>query len=745
MDKWYIGGKSIMAIVRFFLRMAQGLTMPAVNSGSSSQVLQSAYAILGMPGCHRPSEKAVFYQNLAQELGGILRPPGHTIEFNFARHLQGICPGHPTDNSRGHRDSQAWMIVTTCLKQQSADRHEAIVRGIVRQLEDRVLLHPVEPSALSGHAAEKHKIEVALISSGAAAAVRDFDFNQMAGKLGGRLPWLVSLTLESGVDLAVQHVLKQTRLKRWGRALTGRQFTESHEQGLLDSLGEGNKQLSRSSLSVQTWGSSAASACRNESIIQSCLASTPAGAIAVAGVIELAQAAALLPITQAASPWTVGDHAVPFLTEDGEMFPYEPGSQYQMAMTELVVDPTGARAAEYHAAINRRLWKSPIPVTEMVTIAIDSKNTQGTRKDAPAGMTCGEMTLSLEQAQAVNILESPFGFQRATDEVKSDLTRMLMLLCEDELSAMAWPNSSIGAYFAEQAYSHFSLAHCPKLYFQGVDLQVDGAIDLLGRAAPSTWWEVSEQLMLLGFTEEARRAHQQAVPTLSDLPKLILANGMLGAPLADKLASRLTQVIASCPTLGSATRLNLRNISMLTLIIDRAVAVEGVSANAALGIQFLLARRIATEKMFVTWDTTPSGVFRDYYDALIEERAKTRRKVTYANLERAFVCNELYDVVQADLRVARKHYVMISLETCTCDDRTAALMENVVTTAIFNPELLNDQGRHVVDTMGFCHDKVMHHRSREARGFLFGAYLPSAPWRVSQYLMLPDVVQETEC
>ena len=718
--------------------------MPAVNSGSSPQVLQNAYAILGMPGCHRPGEKPIFYQNLAQDLEAMLRPPGHTIEFHFARHLQSISPGQPTSTSTGHRNSQAWMIVTTCLKQQNSDRHEAIVRGILRQLEDRVLLRPVEPSALSGHAAEKHRIEVALISSGAAAAGKDFDFNQMVGKLGGRLPWLMSLTLESGVDLAVQHVLRQTRLKRWGRALTGKQFTESHEQGLLDSLGEGKEQLIRSSLSVQTWGSSAASARRNESIIQSYLASTPAGAIAVAGVIDLVQAAALLPITQPASPWTAGDHAVHFLTEDGEMFPYQPGSTYQEAKTELVVDPSGARAADYHAAINRILWVSPTPVTQMVTIAIDPKYTQGTFKDAPAGMTFGTMTLNLGQAQAVNILESPLGFQRATDEVKSDLTRMLTFLCEDELSAMTWPNSSIGAYFAEQAYSHFSLANCPKLYFQGVDLQVDGAIDLLGRAAPSTWWEVSEQLMLLGFPDEARRAHQQAVPTLSDLPKLILANGRLGAPLTDKLAARLTQVIASCPSLGSATRLNLRNISMLTLNIDPTVVVEGVSATAVLGIQFLLARRIATEEMLVTWGTMPSGVFRDYYNALLEQRAKTRRKITYANLDRAFECNELYYVVQADLRVARMHDVMLSLETCTCDDRTTVLMENVVTTAIFNPELLNDQGRHVVDTMGFCHDKVMHHRSREAKGFLFGACLRSAPWRVSQYLMLPDIAQGSE-
>lgn len=719
--------------------------MPSVNSGSSSQVLQSAYVILGMPGCHRPGEKPLFYRNLAQELEVILRPPGHKIEFHFARHLQGlqgISPEHPTDTSRDHRNSQAWMIVTTCLKQQNADQHHAIVRGIVRQLEDRVLLRPVEASALSVYGTEKHKIDVALISSGIDATVGDFDFNQMVGKLGGRLPWLMSLTLESGADLAVQHVLRQTRLKRWGRALTGKQFTESHEQGLLDSLGEG--QLIRSSLSMQTWGNSAVSARRNESIIQSYLASTLAGAIAAAGVIDLAQAAALLPITQPASPWVAGDHAVPFLTEDGEIFPYQPGSQFQMAMTELVVDPSGAHAADYHAAINHILWKSPTPVTQMVTIEVDRKRTEDSIKDAHAGATFGTMTLNLEHAQAVNILESPLGFQRATDEVKNDLTCMLIFLCEEELSAMAWPNSSIGAYFAEQAYSHFSLANYPKLYFQGVDVQVDGAIDLLGRAAPSTWWEVSEQLMLLGFPDEARRAHQQAVPTLSDLPNLVLANGMLGAPLTEKLASRLTQVISSCPSLGSVTRLNLRNISMLTLNIDRAVAIKGVSDNAVLGIQFLLARRIATEEMFVTWRTMPSGVFRDYYSALLEQRAKARRKIIYANLDRVFECNELYSVVQADLIAARMYDVMLSLETCTCDERTTVLMENIVTTAIFNPEMLNDQGRHVVDTMGFCHDKVMLHCSREAKGFLFGACLRSVPLRVLQYLMLPDIAQQLD-
>ncbi|MDT8924727.1 hypothetical protein RBE51_18195 [Pseudomonas taiwanensis] len=714
--------------------------MPAINSGTSAQLLQSAFVILGMPGCFRSGEKPIFNRNLVQELRAILRPPGHKIEFLFARHLQAISPWRPIDASHNHQNSRAWVIVTTYLGQETADRHHAIVQGLLRRLEDRVLLHPVEPATLGGHAPEKHKIDVELISSSAAAAGQ-FDFDQVAGKLGGKLPWLMRLTLESGADLAVQHVLRQTRLKRWGRALTGKQFTEAYEQGLLDLIGEGNDQLIRCSLSVQTWGNSAGSASRNESIIQSHLAPTPLAIIADAGVVDLEQVAVLLPITQPVSPWSIGGEAAPFLTVEGEIFPYQPGSRQQSSVTELVVDPSGALADDYHAAINHALCKSPIPVTQMVTITFDRTRAEGCFREVPAGTRCGTMTFSLEQAQALNILESPLGFQHATEEVKSDLARMLAFLCEDELSAMAWPNSSIGAYFAEQAYSHFSLKNCPKPYFQGVDLQVDGAIDLLGRAAPSTWWEVSEQLMLLGFPDEALRAHQQAVPTLSDLPKLILTNSLLGAPLTDKLASRLTQVISQCPALGSATRLNLRGISMLTLNIDPTVEIDGLPTEAVMGIQFLLARRIATEEMFVTLERIPPGVFREHYNALIEQRARSRKKITYTNLERAFECKELYYVVQADLRVARMHHVLLSLETRTYDEQIALLMENVVTTAIFRPELLNDQGRAVLDVLGFSYDKVMQHHSWEARGFIFSAHMESAPYRVSQYLMLPDSTQ----
>ncbi|MBD8088809.1 hypothetical protein IFT48_02370 [Pseudomonas fluorescens] len=709
------------------------------NSTSRTTVLQ----ILGIAYPMRDSQRIDFAESLVRGLGVLLHKPGHTLEFEFTRSPSTLTWGVDFEAPMiiPHNHVHATVKLTTqvgvgLLTTQIDERHNEFLARFRDALGHQVILSD-EVLEQKGVEDQVERQNVELNTDGCAGGVQ---FEDMAQGLGVCLPWSMNLKIHSGADDALKTLRRSTRFMRWLRASTGLRGLDDHTQQLWDEVPFGDQnQLAHHTFSLSTWGSNRGESLKNATIIDSHLSNTPAASIAHSKVISIAQAALLMPVYHLGSPWKMDANSVPFIGASGSIFPFEPGSSLLPSQCELVYDAVGKQSQGYHVLVNHALCASGVPPERLV--AIDFEDEYRAREEHLHNPWAGKIIkLDLGTEQAVNLLDTPLGVRTPSQRVIEDLACLLELLGGHSMPSLGWYNLSCD--LAKQAFDRRSLSAYPNAYFPGADPLVDSSIDLLGDDHPATWWEVSEQLMNLGFVAEALKAHARAVPSLHDIVQVMRSGSLNHRNLlpdgGERLLRNLESLLADKPCFGLPTQLRVNSSEPTTILVGSSLSVNGLSLSAAEAIQYLVARKVATEGMFESFVPDCEGAFKSHHEQALGLMQLTR-KVSYFGLDKVLAHEQLFVAIRGDFRSARMHGVSLSATTAKMDDRIRDIMSYAPVFAAF--------GLSTRETPAFeqsIQESLENHRipsdlRSEDGAFFFKALSKTSPHSISQVLFLPKI------
>lgn len=704
----------------------------------------SLSTVLTIKGLAKPltkSERLKFSNHLVEMLGSLLRHPGHTVEFSYSSSSEVATwqGGFSAPLHIRHLSILAAIKITTHLGQRIAtsnlgDAHEYFTNRLRWGLSQYVLLEEnSEDYTLRMTAQESPTIE--LDSNGCAG---DVLFEDMAINLGSNIPWSMTFKLQSGWEAGFSLLRQSSRIKRWVKAATGISLLDPYSQQLWDEqpIGDIGSQVIRHQMELRAECDREREVMKYTAMIDGHLSHTPVASVAKALVVSINQAALLLPLHHVGSPWKLEEHSIPFLTHTGQIFPFNPCSNSFRANCEFVFDPDpeATQSTDYHRLVNNALMVHPVPVARMVAIDFE----KGLQESDPDSTT-SRIKLHFEKGQSINLMDTPMGIHRATDRILTDLACLFATLCDNESPFIGW--YAVSQRVVDEAFDLCSLNACRKPYYPGVDSLVDSAMLMLGDYHPATWRDASEQLLNMGFVTEAQIAHCQAVPTLHDVLLVLQSNYLIREICGEQVASRVTKnlesLLASRPTFGQPTSLWIRKADPVTITIDEALQVEGLSKPSSIALQYLMARKLATFGLLEELHPTCEEAFILYHQKQLELNLSTR-KVSFFGVEKLLSSSHLINALVGDYRSSRSHGVSISLTTKKMDDRLQGMLEVCTVFAAFGLGYLGRQEFETAIKTNLEHHNVPSGHPCEIDGFLFRAECRSEPYHISHFLRLPS-------
>lgn len=659
----------------------------------------------------------------------VMKKPGHRLDLVF-RQTAGNRIEPPSFSS----------TLTISSTQQSAeaievirDRHERLISVIGDELSDFMLMERVAVSL----GTPDDYLHLNLDSND---SIESSSFDDLDLILGPNLPWQMNLSIYSGFDHAGSILARKTRPRRWLKALTGIDKLSKYEKSLMaEEACYAISNIVGHELSFLTWGSDPRNRQRNKILLESALSNTVYATLGDVGIMTLDRAVWLLPMCRLGSPWPIQNGGIAFANERQERLCFEPLSRLQRNWCELVVDPTGLFADQYRDQVSRFLGKSPAMLGRDVSVRLSK---------APYASRLGDrndyLPFSLDCMYVINILDTPLGLQHPTERVVSDLAALIRALLDEPVPTALIHH--VAQLLADEVFAQCSFAVNPKAYCKGVIDSIDDA--LAGQPLPETWWDASQQLLESGEEDGSIRAHRQAMPTVSDVVQLLrsskpLSRSGLGYDLEQLVLSALSGLpdTFKCFALPTNTRLDHKR---LTIDIDEERTYLSMSRSRAHAIQYLLARKMATEGLYGTYSWGLPDVFQGYWRRQRQGQSTVGR-VNYLDLDAVIHQQAVFDAITLDVREASMNALSIHLEAKRPDYWVEEMLPLVGTQIVFAPDQLLPQDRQhlrhfpeelLVDTPRMSSSQV---------SCAFSASLQAPPWNVAQVLFLePEASMRTQ-
>ncbi len=353
---------------------------------------------------------------------------------------------------------------------------------------------------------------------------------------------------------------------------------------------------------------------------------------APAAAAPLSAALAMLPISRQASPWAKG--SVIFRTEDGKMWPYQPGSSLQNSWAEIYCGTPGSGKSVAMHAINRACLTSPRvgPLMEEklpLIAAIDiGRSAQGfvdlVHDSLPVHRRHEAMhrKLRMTPEHAINPFDTPLGMRRPLSSGRSFMVNFLAILCSAGEAFGTCPISGLASASLDQVFDTLSDAKNPKGYVRGEAPEVDRALVEAGFAGSGDrcWWEVTDFLFREGFIEAASRAQTFAVPVLSDLVTASCCSHIASLysdataetgdePVIKAFHRRIAEAIRDFCIMAAPTRFDIGPARITALDLEEvAGGNSGPAAQCQTSLMFMLARQAMIGNWLVDKDEITQAI-----------------------------------------------------------------------------------------------------------------------------------------
>ncbi|MDE0305463.1 MAG: hypothetical protein OXI87_11385 [Albidovulum sp.] len=354
--------------------------------------------------------------------------------------------------------------------------------------------------------------------------------------------------------------------------------------------------------SVEQWGNATTDAvsCDHLATVLSSAAGLSLASTAPAAAAPLSAALCMGPFARQSGPWETG--AITFRTEDGRIWPYQPGSRMQVNWVDIFAGSPGsgksvamnalnfATALAAHSDTTR---SSELPRISVIDIGSSSQGLISLVQEAlPPANRFAALHKKLRMAPecAINVFDTQLGMRQPLASERMFLANFLSLLCGDGEKALTGPLAGLVGATIDKCYEDLSDRRSPKRYLEGDEPEVDAALrnSRLRKRDFASWWNAADELAKRRKFHEAEIAQRRAVPILPDLIRASHADQIVsqygdavdpatGQPVLAAFHRVVSEAIRDYPILSSATRFSIGSARITAL--DLAEVTSGGAAG----------------------------------------------------------------------------------------------------------------------------------------------------------------------
>lgn len=413
-------------------------------------------------------------------------------------------------------------------------------------------------------------------------------------------------------------------------------------------------------------------------------------------------------IGRPASAWDAG--AANFVSPDGKLMPFQPGSSKQNTWVYLLFAPPGSGKSvlllslEYACCVAPGLKRLPlmtvIDVGESVSglISLLQSSLPASRQHE-----AGYFKMQLNPEYAVNVLDTQLGF-RFPQPQERDLSLSFMSMLATPAGRTA-PYDSVYELMGlvlDEMYMKFSDKHHPKRYEAGILPHID---DCLSRSnikidVSTSWWEVTDALYLAGFANEAGIAQRYAMPLISDASVVLnsprisdiygkVTVGDTGESLIDLCSRMISASLGDFKIFGRPTQWDLSNCRVVGLDLND-VRGTGESGKKQTALMYTFAQNVSSKNYYLHADMLRliphqcPEIYRDFHKGRIDDVAEEIKTVVYDEFHNTGGLDGIRRVVGLNIREGRKWGIQVMLASQLVDDFDASMRENATSVFILS-------------------------------------------------------------
>lgn len=401
----------------------------------------------------------------------------------------------------------------------------------------------------------------------------------------------------------------------------------------------------------------------------------------------------LLPLTRQSHVWDSG--SLLYRTEDGKIFPYQPGSSLQSTWNYIIFALPGSGKSVLMNAENLGAILNPgqeIPYIGIIDVGPSSRGLIELLKDS-----CEPHLKHLflyeklknTAKYAINVLDTQLGFRFPTPQEEMFSINFITAVLTPIGRSVPYEGTDkmVGAIIGE-AYKLFSDTDdgtMTKRYDRYTSPEVDAAIDKYRiNAAGMTWWKVVDALFENKEYHAASLAQRFAVPILSDLVSVAQDSKSI-ADLYSKVKIEtsetllqyfnraISETMSAYKVLGTYTAFDLGEARVVSIDLDEVGKGGNAAQNHMAAIMYMLARYVVgknfkiDKKDFI--DLSPE-LYKEYHKKRAEKIAETPKRICIDEFHNTAGIYSVRNQVVTDMREGRKWQLQVILASQSSSDFT---------------------------------------------------------------------------
>ena len=417
--------------------------------------------------------------------------------------------------------------------------------------------------------------------------------------------------------------------------------------------------------------------------------------VATPSAAPLSDVVQMLPIIRPASPWPNG--ALLFRTPDGKIWPYQPGSSYQISWIDIVYARSGSGKSVLLNTLNLGLCLLPglsnLPRISIIDVGPSSKGFISLLREGLSEARRHEVMyyrLSNDEKDAINPFDTQLGSRHPTRIHRSFLINFSsLLLVENIEDSLPEGMSSMISMIVDESYKRFSDNEQPKLYVRFSDDEIEAEIHKLDLdfSTRITWWQITDAFFQIGEQRLALKAQRYAMPTIADTVAIAYQNTIkdlfseittpVGENYIDAYSRIISGVIRSFPTLTSVTRLDFEGSKIVSLDLDEVAKSGSPAAEKQTAIMYMLARHVLGRDFFLNASEVEKMPvnYHEYHLKRTKEIMEEPKRIVFDEFHRTSKSPAIREQVLQDMREGRKWKIHIALSSQSLKDFDELMVE----------------------------------------------------------------------
>jgi intracellular multiplication protein IcmB len=449
---------------------------------------------------------------------------------------------------------------------------------------------------------------------------------------------------------------------------------------------------------MQSWGTTDTMLCNSDPIegftstIPGFSPTSPANPF----VAPLRDIVPMLPLTRQSHVWEEG--AIIYRTEDGKIFPYQPGSGVQTTWNYLIFALPGSGKSVLMNSDNFASVFVPgateIPYIGIIDIGPSSSGLIQLLKDAaPENMKHLFVYERLKNTidYSINVFDTQLGARAPTPAERQFLVNFLVNILTPAGKEPFDSSDNLASAVITEIYKYYADTRSgnPKEYIKNRNAEVDEALAKYNiNAKGMNWWKVVDTLFELGEKRIASIAQRYAVPLLEECVSIAERTAQIKdiyskpisdtqETLIDRFSRALSENIAMFPVLNNPTQFDLGEARVVSLDLDEVGKGGSPTDDKRAAIMYLLSRYIIG-KNFKLDDSllkVSPQIYHQYHQERIDKALRTKKRICIDEYHNTGSIQSIRRQVVTDMREGRKWNLQVVLASQVYKDFDDATRE----------------------------------------------------------------------